>query len=78
MVKDFSDALEKVQNSDQNFYYSSDKKEISKLIELCKYPYYILDYKVLFVAPQGDIKKHYYRLKNNNKFNIDDAIKYKN
>jgi GR25 family glycosyltransferase involved in LPS biosynthesis len=60
-------------------YYESDNQtDIISLTKMCKYPYYTLDDKVLFVSPEGTNNgRYYHRFKKNDDWNINDAIQYK-
>jgi GR25 family glycosyltransferase involved in LPS biosynthesis len=66
-----------VQDCLNNCYYESDNQtDILSLKKICKYPYYTLEDKVMFVNPEVNNERYYHRFKKNNDWNIDDAIKY--
>lgn len=60
-----------------NFYYESDKLNISLLAKNCKYPCYTLADCIIFVVPNGDPNRYFHRFKKNGTWNIDDALIYK-
>lgn len=66
-----------VENTKKNFYYENDdKKEIQKLKNLCKFPCFTLEDKILFVCVDYKNPRYFHRFQKDGIWNISEAIQY--
>lgn len=63
-------------NLDIPIYWKyNNTKDLNKVINNCKYPYYTINNSILFITPK-DMGKYYHRFKKYGKWCINDAIQY--
>lgn len=66
------------ENETKVTFYRDDPQNIVKLKNICVHPCYTLDNQILFVVPKVTGKQRYFhRLKKNNKYDVGDALVYK-
>lgn len=79
-ITDFDRANQIVQTITETskYYYKDENSEnIYNLKQVSVHPCYTLENSVLIIVPGGDEKRYFERLSKNGRFNIDDAIVYK-
>lgn len=74
-IDDLDLVKQRIIQSETNFYYESEnEQQIIEFVNMCKYPTYTLEDKVMFVVPNGNSDKYFHRFKKSNEWNIDDVF----
>lgn len=79
-IDNLEDVTKILNNTDiKPFFYSSKDEfgdDIKKIISYCNFPYYTLEYRILFVCPDDRNGRYFHRFRKNGEWSVDDAIKY--
>jgi GR25 family glycosyltransferase involved in LPS biosynthesis len=76
-IEDAEKAVRDCEYKDIAYYEDEDPCNIASLQRVCVHPCYTLDDTVLFVVPGGDTSRYFSRLDKDGKFDVSDAIVYK-